>query len=572
MAFITYRTSRGKKYWSIVESRRINGKPKQVILDYLGTAETLLQRLQDQGRLSLKSYSHGDTSALVTVAKELDLINIINRHIPSGEKGGKPRRDGLTVGASFLLAALGRACQPTSKRGWYQWCKTTSLEYYLGRSFRKLDSQHFWDQMGFLPEEKIRVIEEEIIKRLAQVHTITPETLLFDTSNFFTFIASQNGRCQLPRRGKNKQKRSDLRQIGLAFLITRKEQFPLFHQTYEGNKSDVTVFKEVLADMVARLRNLFRQLADITLIFDKGNNSRDNFKLLDSKEGLGYVGGLVPCYFKELIKEANQHFQTITIQGETVPVYRIKKKIWGAERTCVVLVSRQLKEGQIRGIHQQLEKKYGELEAFKRRLENRRRQRKLAPEEIRQRLAKMIKGQFLEEILKYDLIELEEGASSFTYYVDSEAFERLEQEMLGRRILVTNRHHWSSEQIITAYRGQAKVEYAFRCLKNPYHLCVRPQYHWTDQKIRAHIFICLIGYLLTIVAYSKARKEAGYRKNLGTFLEELSGIRLACRKKSKSNKVSYQLESIPPELRKVAKLFGITNDNVHGDLKLSVYN
>ena len=169
MAFVTYRTSRGRKYWSIVESRRINGKPKQVILEYLGTAETLLQRFRDKRRISLKSYSHGDTSALVTVAKELDLINIINKHIPSGKNGNRPVRDGLTVGSSFFLAAIGRACYPTSKMGWYEWCKTTSLEYCLKTSFRNLDSQHFWDQMGFLPEEKIRVIEEEIIEIYSEV-------------------------------------------------------------------------------------------------------------------------------------------------------------------------------------------------------------------------------------------------------------------------------------------------------------------------------------------------------------------------------------------------------------------
>ena len=531
MAFVTYRISRGRKYWSIVESRRINGKPRQVILEYLGTAETLLQRLQDKRRTSLKSYSHGDTSALVTVARELDLINIINKHIPSGKNGNRPVRDGLTVGSSFLLAAIGRACHPTSKMGWYEWCKTTSLEYCLKTSFKNLDSQHFWDQMGFLPEEKIRVIA-----------------------------------------GKNKQKRSDLRQIGLAFLVTRKHQFPLFHKTYEGNKNDVTVFREVLSDMVARLRNLFDQLADITLVFDKGNNSKDNFKLLDTKNELGYVGGLVPSYFKELIKEANQQFRPITIQGETVPVYRIKKKIWGCERTCVVLVSRQLKEGQIRGICQHLEKKYTELEAFKKRLENRRRTRNLEREEIRKRLAKIIKGQFIEDILKYDLIELENKAVSFTYYVDSEAFERLKKEVLGRNILVTNRHGWSSEEIILAYRGQAKVEYAFRSLKNPYHLCVRPQYHWTDQKIKAHIFICVIGYLLTIAAYTKAREEAGYGKNLSSFIEDLSSIRLACSRKSKSNIVNYQLESIPRDSERFAKLFGITDDNIRIELNLSVYN
>jgi hypothetical protein len=101
MAFIQHRTSRGKKYWSIVESRRINGKPRTVVLEYLGTAETLLSRCQEQERFSLKTYQHGDVRALLQVAEALDVIHIINQFIPENKVGGKQVRDGLNVGASL---------------------------------------------------------------------------------------------------------------------------------------------------------------------------------------------------------------------------------------------------------------------------------------------------------------------------------------------------------------------------------------------------------------------------------------------------------------------------------------
>lgn len=571
MAFLAYRTSRGKKYWSIVESKRINGKPKHIILEYLGSADTLFQRLLDEERVSLKSYSHGDVHALLNIARELGLIEIINEYIPAGKNGKRPIRDNLTVGASFILAAIGRASLPTSKRGWYEWAKTTSIEYCLSSSLKKLDSQHFWDQMDFLPEDKIPAIEEEIVERLIERYGIKPDTLLYDISNFFTFIASDNDRCDIAQRGRNKQRRDDLRQIGLALLVSRKEQFPLFHKTYEGNKNDITVFKEVLSDLVDRVNRVFNELSDITLVFDKGSNSRANFKMLDAEEGISYVGGLVPSYFKELIREANKHFEVVSINGEDVPAYRVKRDIWGEERTCVITVSKQLKEGQIRGIHQHLEKKYKALKDLKRQIENPRRRKKYGKEEIEMSLKKIIRGQFIEEILKYEFIALEDGSPSFTYYIDSDSFERLKNEILGRKILVTNRHDWTSEEIILAYRGLSKIEYAFRNIKNPYHLAVRPQYHWTDQKIRAHILMCVIGYLLTIAAYIKAR-ETGYRRNISNFMRELQSIRLVCRVKRKSKKVKYQLETIPEELNKVTKVLGITNENTRVELNISVYS
>jgi len=571
MASIQARVSRGKKYWSIVESRRINGKPRTFILECLTITETLLQRLTNKSEGKIKSYTHGDTIALINIAKELNIIDAINCHIPTLTSGKKPVRDGLSVGGSFLLGALGRACHPTSKLGWFGWCKETSLQYTLRRSLKNIDSQHFWDQMDYLPPEKIPLIEEEIIKKLIKTYNIKLDTLLFDTTNFFTFIDSTNDHCDIPQRGKNKQKRFDLRQIGMALLVTRKEQLPLFHSSYRGNKNDITVFGEVFQNMAKRLQNIAEELTDITIVFDKGNNSKDNFKMIDETNNLHYVGGLVSSYFVDLIKEANKNFISITIAGEEIPAYRVKKEIWGQERTCVVSVSKQLKEGQIRGICQHADKKMLALEKFKQQLENPRGSKKLDVKDIKERIDKIIKGQFIDEILKYKIFETNNGLKSFRYFIDGKTFEELKENILGRRILVTNRHDWTSEEVIMAYRGQAKVEYAFRNLKNPYHLAIRPQYHWTDQKIKAHIFMCILSYLLTAAAYVKASADGGYKRNLNNFMEDLSTIRLTSCSKKKDNKISYQLEEIPLALKNTAKVLSISNDNLHPKLNFSDY-
>jgi transposase len=571
MAFLSSRKSRGKTYWSICESRRIEGKPRNIPIEYLGTAETLLRRLSDEDDFSIKSYSHGDTSALVNIAIELDIVNIINKYTPINQKGQKPIRDGLTIGVTFLLGAIGRACRPTSKMGWYNWCESTSLEYCLKSSFRALDSQHFWNQMDFLPIESIAKIEEEIVEKLIDKYDVKLDCLFYDTSNFFTFIDSQNKHCDIPQRGRNKQKRADLRQIGIALMVSREEQFPLFHKTYRGNKNDVAVFKEVFPNLLNRLKNISKELYDITIIFDKGNNSKDNFKKVDCEEELYYVGGLVTSYFKDLAEEANRKFTAIKVRGEEISVFRTKREIWEKQRTCVVTISEQLKQGQIHGIYQNLKKKYKLLDKFKQQLENPKRRKKIDRSDIEKRLDKIIQGQFIRDILKYNIIELKDGHPSYNYFIDEKAFEKLKEEALGRRILVTNRHEWSNEEIILAYRGQSKVEYVFKNLKNPYHLAVRPQYHWTDQKIEAHILMCIIGYLLTIAAYTKARRVKAYKKNMDNFMEDLKSIRLACRIKKKGRKVKYQLEEIHSSLKKLLKILGISSDNLRPNINLSDY-
>jgi transposase len=102
-------------------------------------------------------------------------------------------------------------------------------------------------------------------------------------------------------------------------------------------------------------------------------------------------------------------------------------------------------------------------------------------------------------------------------------------------------------------------------------LVIRPQYHWTDQKIEVHILMCLMGYLLSIAAYSKARRANAYEKNMDNFMEELKRIRLACRIKKKGRNVKYQIEQIPQPLKKLSTILKISDDNLRPKINLSDY-
>lgn len=575
MATLQKRKSHGQNYWYIVESRRVNGKPRPVTLAYLGKAEDLLSRLDSQKTFDVKSYTHGDTFALCKAAEELSIIDIINKQVTPTKSGKMPIRDQLTVGASLLLAAIGRACRPTSKMGWRNWSEGTSLELSLSQSMSKLDSQHFWDQMNMIPSDSIEKIESEIVEKLVEQSGIKLDSLFFDTTNFFTFIDSGNEHCELPQRGHNKQKRFDLRQIGMALIVSKEGQLPLFHKTYEGNKNDSKTFNENFKSLTARLKAITKDLSEVTIVFDKGNNSKENFKEIDNCQDLHYVAGLVSSHFKELIEEANRNFQTMVIDGEQIPVYRVKKEVWGKERTCVVTVSQQLKEGQIQGIHQHLEKKYKALGELKKQIESVNAKKSFTEGELSARLKKIIHGQFINEILKYEIIKLDNQKISFTYSLDSIAFDWLKNNILGRKIHTTNRHSWTSEEICLAYRGQANVEFAFRNLKNPLHMAIRPQFHWTDQKIKVHFLICIIGYLLTSYLYLKIKSIRPAQYSMDKMMEDLKTIRLTSfveRKEGKGlPKTDYKLEKIKPELKPIADALKIDSKKIKIKLPLVVY-
>ena len=92
---------------------------------------------------------------------------------------------------------------------------------------------------------------------------------------------------------------------------------------------------------------------------------------------------------------------------------------------------------------------------------------------------------------------------------------------------MTERHAWTDAEILKAYNAEGLFEQTFSLLKNPHHLAVRPQYHWTDQKLRVHISICLIALLLSRLLHKIAREQHEYSGGVDSLLDDLGTVRLA---------------------------------------------
>jgi len=567
MATIQAKTSRGHKYWYIVESRRVNGKPRPIVLAYLGKAETLLKRLQGiVESIKVKSYSHGAVAALLQLAGKLDVVPLINRHIRARRHymAEKPTRNRLTAGMTLLLAAIGRVCMPTSKRGWWDWAKGTSCEYLLRVSLSQVDSQHFWDLMDCLPEQEIEKAELELLQNVRDLFDLDSSSLLYDTTNFYTFIDSGNVRCRIAQRGKNKQKRYDLRQVNMALVVTRQDYIPIFHHTYRGNLNDSTIFAEVINSVKKRMTELGLDLAKHTLVFDRGCNSKNNLAHVKQLK-LHYVGALTPSHHKDLIRDAETSFTETQVGDTMLQLYRDRRFIWGEDRTVVVFISEKLKAGQLRGVYQALEKRKKQLSYLQQRLTNPRAQKKTRPE-LEEKINNLLKGQFMEGLINYNLTEIGNGRFSLTYGKNESALDTLE-DRLGFRILMTDRHHWKSADIVQAYYGQSAVEQAFKNIKNPYHLAVTPEFHWTDQKIKVHYFSCVLGYLLASLIAREARLKAEFAGTLDSLLDTLNSIRLATiidqTGKRGKLKATYRIEELSDEEKMIVEALNLMEVHTH---------
>jgi transposase len=195
------------------------------------------------------------------------------------------------------------------------------------------------------------------------------------------------------------------------------------------------------------------------------------------------------------------------------------------ERTVVLFISTKLRLGQIRGLHQHLTTRVQALTQW---------QQTLAkphsgphtPASARTQVATLLTGPYIAQVLKIADDGQRTGAPRLTWWIDHAALEQVETEVFGKRLLITDQHAWSTEEIILAYRGQSRAEAIFRQLKDVRHLAVRPQYHWTDQQIRVQTFICRLALLLCRLVERESR-GAGYQGSLSSLLDVLGSIRLA---------------------------------------------
>jgi transposase len=536
-------------YWQIIESKRINGKPRPVVLAHLGTAEKLLCKLKDKDGIwehKVRSVSHGAVELFYKAANRLKMPGIFDQTFSSQE------RNGLNVGQSLLLAAIHRAICPGSKRTFARWAAKTSLSNFFNFNPQSLSSQHFWDQMETVSEEQLAKADKEVTLKLVEQGLFSPKLLFYDLTNFFTYIATKNGRTNLAKRGHNKQKRHDLRQFGLAQVVTKDFLLPVFSEIYEGNRTDQELFIPFLTRVREKLTELNVYLEEITLVFDKGSNSRNNFRALDAKN-VNYVASLSSAYHPKLLAVPLANYQEVSIGDQILLCYRTRCEVWGKERIVLIYLSEKLRRGQVRGLTQSLKRKYGLLTELKDKL-NKPRAYKERQETVQSKITKILKGEHGPELIKVRIQDKGNSRFDIDWELDTSAYHKVIEEVFGKKILVTSQEGWSDAEIVSAYFGQSNIERVFKHLKNPYHNAVHPQYHWTDQKIKVHTFICLIGLLLSQVLWKKAR-DLGYNYSIERLIDMLSDVRMAeifsiTGFKGKPAKFS-QLEEMEPELKKL---------------------
>ena len=498
---------------SVWDSSRGRSVARQAVLGPAGPAPVV----DMSAARTVGTRAVGDVGALVWVAEQLDLVGHIDRAC-----GGIGAKEGPTLGEMVLAVATQRACAPGPKRDLAEFLEESVPRVSCLRSVA-FSGQAFHRLAQRVTDAELEAAQVAIARAAVKCFDLSTNVLAFDTTNFDTHIATVT-EGDLPQRGHAKSKRNDLRVVGLGLLVSETGQVPLLYRTYPGNSSD----QGVLSSCLEGLGKLHEALdegaeankrAERTLVRDGGFWSEQLELDLDS---IGY-GSIISLPLSHRASElalthAARRGAMKALSGKLAEVRtaRVRAKVGELDRTLIVVESKELLEGQKRGIAVALKKAKEQLRLLDRLVSSGRIRKSRLEERVQRVLSREHLSQFVVAEVGGD-----EAAPTLRWHVDAARRRLLETTRLGRRVLCTDRHLWKTERIVHGFRGQWNVEEMFRRAKGGGVVPWGPSFQWADSSLRLHTFAAVIGLVLV----SLARIALGTSASARAMMQSLAAIR-----------------------------------------------
>lgn len=550
------------EYLRVVEAYRENGKVKQRVIADLGRRDMLSAVLPNlrrilEGTPKLEGQEENDVDILETFTwgpllvvrrlfEELGLWDLLDRLF------GKTTSVNWADRAFVLIAS--RLIHPSSEHGLAGWLETDYFCDRAGRRFvprwhqrgrvrvhdQQLDS--WYRTLDHLLEAK-EDIETALYARLRDLFSLKPDLVLYDiTSTYFEGTGPQG----LARHGYSRDGKSRNPQVVVGVVMVG--GWPIVHHVWEGNRLD----HSTVAEVIKELRERF-EFARVVFVGDRGMVTQENLKqLLDG--GQGYLVGVKRRNNAQLARWLDAIEETKWIdcpvgissaEKTDPPRTRVQEVPSGKEGMRVFVIDsdeRRQYEQSMRS--RSMDRVREKLEKLRQRVEAGRLRDAAKIGAAAERIMQAHHG------YRYYRWQLEQGRFSF-----EEDLLRLEQEkrIEGKYLIATSEPSLGALEAVRMYKELSEVERGFRCLKDV--LEMRPIYHKSERRVRAHIFVAALALLLTRVL-ERRLKEAGVELSTEQALQALSTIRLVSFKVG-ANSARTGVSVGSPRARQVLKALGI---------------
>ena len=492
-------SSKDNKYLQLVESyRNEEGKPRQRLLanlcniskcsdeEILKLCQSFLKTLGVDKIVFLddlaaqESYDYGDVLPVVAIWQQLRLGEILDHSVSNRVK--------IDVAKAALIMVANKFVDPQSKLGAWLWYDRSVFKF--SEEFKHLPAkdkgllQSLYRTLDYLTDSK-NEIEKELYFQL-QCYGLETELVLYDiTSSYF-----EGEDAEIGAYGYSRDHRPDRPQIVIG-VVTSKEGIPFAHYVFEGNKVDKTTVKEVVDDLKERFG-----ITHCIFVGDRGMVTRINLETIKDHE-YDYIMGIrrhnsrIVRELLPFIKEKPTD-EILEIRQEQLKDKKLIKNF--TTKTRFVIGFNEFVQQKVRKTR---ESKFSQFKAF---LEE------LAVEGeldvVSKNMSKINAYLKQKKLKRYYCVSLQQKDDSDQFcLVLDEKSDIIEEEKLidGHFFIQTEvkEQTLTGKEVISSYKSLQKVERIFKVLKNNIEL--RPIYVRKDRRIKGHVFICFLTYLIECI-------------------------------------------------------------------------
>jgi transposase len=511
-------------HWALCESYRTERGPRQRVVAYLGdVSESLRQGVEDaasglprQGDLfgeSAPEYvevdvkrirverarSFGGAWLALQMVSELELDSFLEKSLPVG-------KEDIAWSLMSQILAVHRLLDPSSElsiaEGGYE---KTALSDLLGVPSLSINDDRLYRALDRLLPQKA-ALETHLKDRAGKLFGLDYELLLYDlTSTYFEGACTGNAQAQ---RGYSRDSRPDCKQVTIALVVSR-DGFPLGYEVFSGNTADVSTVEDIVEMIEARYGKAGRIWA-----MDRGMASCENFEFL--KQGsrryiLGTPKSQLKAYEKELMESGWESVR------EGVEVKKCASPDGSETFILCRSADRRLKD---KAIHDKFASK---IEAGLVKIAESCQKKKQRPTAVACRVGRLLgQNTRAERLFAFEVKTRSDGGAELTWSKKEEvrAWSELSE---GCYMLRTNVSDWSAEDLWKAYIQLSQAESAFRICKND--LKLRPIWHQKEERVKAHILVCFLAYVLFKTLDLKCR-NAGLGDSARKILDEFAAIQI----------------------------------------------
>jgi transposase len=277
---------------------------------------------------------------------------------------------------------------------------------------------------------------------------------------------------------------------------------PLYYHEYEGNRPDSKLFLQIAHELFEVMDASGDRTAELTLVFDKGMNAEDNIAAIDAHPRIHFITTYSTYYTEELIHVSLQNFKPVDTDknrrlrekgcdDRQLVAWRTTGEYWGKERTVVVTYNPRTATKQRYGFEKKLLRLQEEVHVMRTKVNARERNWKNEAQ-INRRYADLCSELHLPADLYTVEFYQDKGPLRMSCRKNHYRINRY-LDRFGKNIIITDSIHRTTDEIVRASLDRYMVEDNFRQSKDDDLVSLMPLRHWTDSKIKCHIFSCIVA-------------------------------------------------------------------------------